>query len=342
MENKLKQILGDIKTELASANTSADCQAIRVKNIGKSGLITDLLKELRNVPGDQRASMGALINSTKSEAETLIFSKEQELKNAELLKKLSKEKIDVTLDKTTHERGVIHPINMELEKFASILTGMGFTQIRVPEIDWDKYNFELLNVPKDHPSRDMQDSYFITSDILLRTQTTNFQGYAFEKFTPPMKIFNYGMVFRKDDIDATHTAAFHQIDAFYVDEKKNVNLADLKNMLSVAIKQYLGDGVQISFRPSFFPFTEPSLEVDAVCPACGGKGCADCKFVGGYEILGAGLIHPNVLKMNGLDPEKYSGYAFGLGFDRYPKMKYKIPFPQLMYDNDIRFLEEFK
>lgn len=340
MEKKIDSILDDVQKEVSKLDTTSKCQDLRVKYLGKSGIITDLLKLLKDVGTENKPQMGAMINKAKATIETLISDKEAELKSQELNKKLLTEKIDVTIDKPARERGSLHPITLEFNTWAKILTGMGFSQIDGPEIDFDKYNFELVNVPKDHPARDMQDTYFITPEILLRTQTSNTQPRAMQKLKPPFKVFSYGMVFRKDEIDATHTASFHQLEGIYIDEK--VGLADLKSMLEIAIKKYLGDKTKIKFRSSYFPFTEPSVEVDAVCPACSGKGCPACKFAGGYEILGAGMIHPRVLEMNGIDSKKYSGYAFGLGFDRFPKMKYKIPYPQLYYDNDVRFLKQFK
>lgn len=340
MEEKLNKILEDLASDLSGAATSQEVAVLKGKYLGKSSAVLELLKGLKDVPASEKPALGAKINKVKQEIEAKINDKEKELKTAELNAKLASEKIDVSLSKPSHERGAYHPITLEFERWAKILTGMGFSQIDGPEIDYDKYNFELVNIPKDSPSRDMQDSYFITPEILLRTQTSNTQPRAMEKIKPPFKVFSYGMVFRKDDIDATHTASFHQLEGIYIDE--NVGMADLKNMLEVAISEYLGGKTEISFRPSYFPFTEPSVEVDAVCPVCKGKGCASCKGAGKYEILGGGLIHPKVLELNGIDSKKYSGFAFGLGFDRFPKMKYDIPYPQLMYDNDVRFLRQFK
>ncbi len=340
MKEKLNEIISVIEKELKEVNNSADCQNIRVKNLGKNGAITDFMKEMRNLSNEEKPAFGALVNATKVKAEEMICKVESELKNKELSAKLMSEKIDVTLDKPQRQKGSLHPISLDLMRMSSILNGLGFSQIDGPEIELDKYNFELVNIPKDHPSRDMQDTYFITNEILLRTQTSNTQPRAMEKIAPPFKVFTMGRVFRKDEIDATHTPAFYQVEGIYIDEK--VSMADLKNTIELILNEYLGKGTKTRFRASFFPFTEPSVEVDAECNICHGKGCASCKNVGGYEILGAGMIHPKVLELNGIDSTKYSGFAFGFGFDRFPKMRYKIPFPRLMFEHDVRFLRQFK
>ncbi len=340
MKEKIEHILNDLQEDLKSVESSADCQNLRVKNLGKSGVITDLMKEMRNLPNEEKPAFGALVNVAKNKAEEMICLVEKDLKDRELTARLLAEKIDVTLDKPAREKGSLHPISLDLMRMSNILTGLGFSQIDGPEIELDKYNFELVNIPKDHPSRDMQDTYFITNEILLRTQTSNTQPRAMEKIQPPFKVFTMGRVFRKDEIDATHTPAFYQVEGIYIDEK--VSMADLKNTIELILNEYLGKGTKTRFRASFFPFTEPSVEVDAECNICKGKGCASCKNVGGYEILGAGMIHPKVLELNGIDSTKYSGFAFGFGFDRFPKMRYKIPFPRLMFEHDVRFLKQFK
>lgn len=340
MEEKIYELINEISKKVANAFSSAEISEIKNEYLGKNGQISGLSRVMRDIPNEEKPVVGALINKAKIDAENLILTKEKSIKDEELEKALLSEKIDVTLDKSSKQRGGYHPFSLEFKKWASILTGMGFSQIDGPEIDIDKYNFELLNVPKDHPARDMQDTYFLSSDILLRTQTSNTQPRAMQSLKPPFKVFSYGMVFRKDDIDATHTASFNQLEGIYID--KNVGLADLKAMLEIAIKKYFGDKTKIRFRSSFFPFTEPSVEVDMVCPSCGGKGCVACKGVGGYEILGAGMVHPKVLEANGIDSKVYSGFAFGLGFDRFTKSKYKVPYSALFYENDVRFLKQFK
>ena len=340
MQNKIQEILSYVKEKIEEIKTSVKCQALRVEVLGKSGKLTELFRFMKDVPKEQKQEMGQLLNSAKNEAEKLIDAKETLLADAELNEKLMNEKIDVTLDTATDEIGALHPVTLDFIRMGEILTGMGFSQIDGPEIELDKYNFELVNVPKDHPSRDMQDSLYITPEILMRTQTSNTQPRAMEKIKPPFKVFSFGRVFRKDEIDATHTPAFHQLEGIYIDKK--VSLADLKHDLSLILKKYLGEATKTKFRASFFPFTEPSVEVDAECNVCKGKGCPACKGAGQYEILGAGMIHPHVLEMNGIDPNVYSGYAFGFGFDRFPKMRYKIPNAKVMFENDVRFIEQFK
>ncbi len=340
MKQKIEEILNYTKEKLENISTSVDCQALRVEILGKSGKITELFRYMKEVPPEEKGAMGQLLNSAKVDAEKMIGSKETFLLESELNAKLMSEKIDVSLDMSTDDIGALHPVTIDFIRMCEILTGMGFSQIDGPEMEWDKYNFELVNVPKDHPSRDMQDSLYITPEILLRTQTSNTQPRAMEKIKPPFKVFSFGRVFRKDEIDATHTPAFHQLEGIYIDKK--VSLADLKHDLSLILKKYLGESTKTKFRASFFPFTEPSVEVDAECNVCKGAGCPACKGAGQYEILGAGMIHPHVLEMNGIDPNEYSGYAFGFGFDRFPKMRYKIPNAKVMFENDIRFIKQFK
>ncbi len=340
MQQKIDEILNYVKGKMAEVKTSADCQAVRVEVLGKSGKLTELFKLMKDVPAEQKGAVGQLLNGAKQAAESIIAEKETSLAAAELQQKLMSEKIDVTLDLNAEEIGALHPVTLDFMRMCDILTGMGFSQIDGPEIELDKYNFELVNVPKDHPSRDMQDSLYITNDILLRTQTSNTQPRAMEKIKPPFKVFSFGRVFRKDDLDATHTPAFHQLEGIYIDKK--VSLATLKHDLSLILKKYLGDATKIKFRASYFPFTEPSVEVDAECNVCKGKGCAACNGNGQYEILGAGMIHPHVLELNGIDPNEFSGYAFGFGFDRFPKIRYKIPNAKVMFSNDVRFIKQFK
>lgn len=340
MQEKLNQILEYVKTNLTRCETVADIQPLKIEVLGKTGSLTSLFRCMKDVPADERQYVGQMLNNVKKEVEELITERETTFASTELEEKLLKEKIDVTLDLNAPQVGALHPVSIDFIKMCDILTGMGFSQIDGPEIELDKYNFELVNVPKDHPSRDMQDSLYITPEILMRTQTSNTQPRAMERIKPPFKVFSFGRVFRKDEIDATHTPAFHQLEGIYIDKK--VSLADLKHDLSLILKQYLGESTKTKFRASFFPFTEPSVEVDAECNVCKGKGCPACKGTGQYEILGAGMIHPHVLEMNGIDPNEYSGYAFGFGFDRFPKMRYKIPNAKVMFENDIRFIEQFK
>lgn len=340
MEQKILKIKESAVEEIKEVKSLEQLNAFRLKFSGKQGLLTEVMRGMRAVSQEDKPRIGALVTTVRKFVEESISELEEKLNEEKINKMLATEKIDVTLDKSKKERGSLHPITIELMRMSEILTGLGFSQIDGPEMEYDKYNFELVNVPKDHPARDMQDTYFITHDILLRTQTSNSQPRAMESIKPPFKVFNMGRVFRKDEIDATHTPAFYQVEGLYVDEK--VSMADLKNTIETILKKYLGDNTKTRFRASFFPFTEPSVEVDAECNICHGKGCSACKFVGGYEILGAGMIHPKVLELNGIDSTKYSGFAFGFGFDRFPKMKYKIPFARMMFEHDVRFLKQFK
>jgi phenylalanyl-tRNA synthetase alpha chain len=340
MENKILEIKNNAINEIKDIKNLEQLNAFRVKFAGKQGLLTEVMRGMRDVSAEDRPRIGALVNEIRTFIEGSISEIENKLNEEKINEKLANEKVDVTLDKPKRQRGSLHPITIDLMRMTEILNGLGFSQIDGPEMEYDKYNFELVNVPKDHPARDMQDTYYITNDILLRTQTSNTQPRAMETIKPPFKVFSMGRVFRKDEIDATHTPAFYQVEGIYIDEK--VGMADLKNTIETILKSYLGGNTNTKFRASFFPFTEPSVEVDATCNICNGKGCPACKFTGCYEILGAGMIHPKVLELNGIDSKKYSGFAFGFGFDRFPKMRYKIPFARMMFEHDVRFLRQFK
>lgn len=340
MEVKILEIKENAMKEIKEVNNLEQLNSFRIKYAGKQGLLTEVMRGMRDVKAEDRPKIGALVNEVRTFIEESIAKYEAKLNEEIINAKLSTEKLDVTLDKPKRQRGSLHPITIDLMKMSEILNGLGFSQIDGPEMEYDKYNFELVNIPKDHPSRDMQDTYFITNEILLRTQTSNTQPRAMESIKPPFKVYTMGRVFRKDEIDATHTPAFYQVEGIYIDEK--VSMADLKNTIEIVLKKYLGTETKTRFRASFFPFTEPSVEVDATCNMCSGKGCSACKFTGGYEILGAGMIHPKVLELNGIDSKKYSGFAFGFGFDRFPKMRYKIPFARMMFEHDVRFLRQFK
>jgi phenylalanyl-tRNA synthetase alpha chain len=340
MEAKILEIKENAIEEIKSVQNLEQLNNFRVKYAGKQGLLTEVMRGMRDVKAEDRPRIGVLVNEVRTFIEGTIDDLEKRLNEEKINEKLSKEKIDVTLDKPKRPRGSLHPITIDLMRMSEILNGLGFSQIDGPEMEYDKYNFELVNIPKDHPTRDMQDTYYITNDILLRTQTSNTQPRAMETIKPPFKVYSMGRVFRRDEIDATHTPAFYQVEGIYIDEK--VSMADLKNTIEIILNKYLGGETKTRFRSSFFPFTEPSVEVDATCNICNGKGCSACKFTGGYEILGAGMIHPKVLELNGIDSKKYSGFAFGFGFDRFPKMRYKIPFARMMFEHDVRFLRQFK
>ena len=284
--------------------------------------------------------MGALVNSAKQEVENEIQEKEKELAKKELQERLEKEEIDITLPSQKIRRGSKHPLNRVIEEVEDLFVSMGYDVVSGPELETDEYCFERLNLPKGHPARDMQDSFYITPEYLLRTQTSAVQArtmMANEEKTP-IRVIVPGKTFRRED-DATHSHQFNQVEGLVVD--KNISLADLKGTLEVFMKKMLGQNTELRFRPSYFPFTEPSYEVDVTCFKCGGKGCNLCKQTGWIELLGSGIVHPNVLKMNGYDPEEYSGFAFGVGLDRLAMFKYGITDIRLLYQNDVRFLKQF-
>ncbi len=325
--------------EINEVNSLSELNNLKVKYLGKTGLITEELKNLRNVPNEQKAALGAEINSVKKQIEEMLNESDKSLKAREIEERLKKEQIDVTLDINPTHIGSLHPLTIEINKISNILINLGFTQVDGPEIELDKYNFEMLNVPKDHPARDMQDTFYITDNILLRSQTSNTQARAMLNLKPPFKVFSPGRVYR-NDLDATHIPAFYQIEGMYVDE--NVSMADLKNVLLQICQNVFGNNTQIRFRSSYFPFTEPSVEVDISCPYCSGKGCNLCKQTKWIEILGAGMVHPNVLEAGGIDSKKYSGYAFGFGLDRVAMLDQKVNDIRNFVDNNVKFLKMFK
>ena len=289
---------------------------------------------------EERPKMGALVNSAKQEIENEIQEKEKELAEKELQEKLEKEEIDITLPSQKIKRGSKHPLNRVIEEVEDLFVSMGYDVVSGPELETDEYCFERLNLPKGHPARDMQDSFYITPEYLLRTQTSAVQArtmMANEEKTP-IRVIVPGKTFRRED-DATHSHQFNQVEGLVID--KNISLADLKGTLEVFMKKMLGQNTELRFRPSYFPFTEPSYEVDVTCFKCRGKGCNLCKQTGWIELLGSGIVHPNVLRMNGYDPDKYSGFAFGVGLDRLAMFKYGITDIRLLYQNDVRFLKQF-
>ena len=284
-----------------------------------------------------------MVNTVRDEIEGTIKSAEELLKQKELEEKLNKEKIDITLPSSKIKRGSKHPINRTIEQIQDLFVSMGYDVVDGPELETDEFCFERLNLPKGHPARDMQDSFYITNEYLLRTQTSAVQARTMlaNEEKSPIRIICTGKTYRRED-DATHSHQFNQVEGLVIDKKeRNVSLADLKGTLEVFVKEMLGDNLALRFRPSYFPFTEPSYEVDVTCFKCGGKGCNLCKQTGWIEILGCGIVHPNVLKMNGYDPEKYAGFAFGTGIDRLAMFKYGITDMRYLYQNDVRFLKQF-
>ena len=315
---------------------------IRVQYLGKKGEITSLLRGLGQLSKEDRPRIGQIVNEARTQLEALIKEKNTELKAAALKEKLENEKIDITLPGRRAWAGHLHPLTITLNRIKNIFMDMGFSVEEGPEIETDYYDFEALNLPKDHPARDMQDSFYITEDILMRTQTSPVQARTMQAHEPnsPIRMIAPGRVYRRDDYDATHSPMFTQVEGLVIDE--GICLSDLKGTLELFLHKIFNENVGVRFRPSFFPFTEPSAEVDISCVMCHGKGCRVCKGTGWLEILGAGMVHPHVLEMSGYDPSKVSGFAFGMGVERIAMLSYGIDDLRLFYDNDMRFLQQFK
>ena len=339
----MKEKLELLKSEaLAAINAAADEKAIdevRVKYLGKKGELTAILKQMGLLAPEERPIMGQLVNKAKAELEAAIENASAEFKRNAADKKLKEETLDITMPSTPAKKGGLHPLNIVLNDMIDIFQSMGFDVVDGPEVETDYYNFEALNVPADHPARDMQDTFYLAENLLLRTQTSAAQIRTMEKRKPPIRIICPGRVYRADEVDATHSPVFHQIEGLVVD--KNITMCDLKGVLEQFAQEIYGKETEVKFRPSFFPFTEPSVEVDVTCSECKGKGCRVCKGSGWIEILGAGMVHPRVLSACGIDPEEYSGFAFGIGLDRLTTTRYKISDIRLLFENDLRFLKQF-
>lgn len=338
MLNKIKELLDKVKDCVDNAATSADIGDLRVRFLGKSGEYTGLLRGLKDVPPAERGTIGKLINDGKVRLESMLAEKEAYFRAKEEARKLKAEKIDVTLSKG-YKIGSKHPITKVKNEILDTFIGLGFAVKEGPEIETDYYNFQTLGIPADHPARDMQDTFYISENILLRTHTSPMQSRTMLSQKPPIRIVVPGKVYRADD-DATHSPIFNQIEGLCVEE--GISLAHLKNMLEIFAKSTFNQDTKVRFRPSYFPFTEPSVEVDISCSMCGGKGCRLCKGTGWIEILGAGIVNPVVLENCGIDSKKYSGFAFGFGIDRIAMLKYGIPDIRLMYENDVNFLKQYK
>ncbi len=340
MKEKISEIKASAIKAINEAKNMQSLNDLRVAYLGKKGKLTEILRGMGGLLPEERPVIGNLINKVKSEVESIIKEKEDKFKEEELNLKLEKEKIDVTLPASKIIRGSKHPLNRVIEEVEDLFVSMGYDVVSGPELETDEYCFERLNLPKGHPARDMQDSFYITTEYLLRTQTSAVQARAMmaNKEKTPLRIIVPGKTFRRED-DATHSHQFNQVEGLVVD--KGISLADLKGTLEVFMKKMLGQNTELRFRPSYFPFTEPSYEVDVSCFKCGGKGCNLCKDTGWIELLGSGIVHPNVLRMNGYDPDIYSGFAFGVGLDRLAMFKYGITDIRLLYQNDVRFLKQF-
>lgn len=339
MKDKILEIKKLAESEIKLIESLQQLNIFKVKFCGKSGLLTEVMRGMKDVPKEERPSIGALINDVRTFIEEKIEVLEDKI-NSDLLKqKLESEKIDITAPAKENERGIFHPIQRTFNKLIDACVAMGFEVVCGPEVEFDKYNFELLNVPKDHPARDMQDTFYITDDIVLRTQTSSVQVRTMENRKPPIKIISPGRTYRSDS-DSTHSPVFHQLEGLVVD--KNISLLDLKKILTELLQILFGKETNVRFRPSYFPFTEPSVEVDISCPNCKGEGCYLCKKTGWMELLGAGIVNPKVLENCNIDSKIYSGFAFGVGVDRLTMVVDKIPHMRMLFENDVRFLKQVK
>lgn len=339
MKDALLKIKSLAKDELSKVNDTKALEELRVKFLGKKGELTSILKQMGKLSAEERPVIGQLANQVRAEIEESITNRVKEIKSLMLEKKLKEEELDVTLPGNKVTIGKLHPLNIVLNEIEEIFMGMGFDVVDGPEVEYDYYNFEALNLPPDHPARDTQDTFYITDNILLRTQTSSVQVHVMEDKKPPLRIISPGRVYRSDAVDATHSPLFHQIEGLVVD--KGITMADLVGTLELLMKRLYGDDCKIRLRPHHFPFTEPSAEVDVMCFNCGGKGCSMCKDEGYIELLGAGMVHPKVLANCGIDPEVYSGFAFGLGLERIVMRRYGINDMRLLFENDLRFLNQF-
>ena len=341
MKEKLNSIRQSALEQINQSDTdNAKLEEIRVKYLGKKGELTAVLRGMGQLTPEERPVIGQTANEVREDIEKAIAEKKQSLAAAALELKLKDEKLDVTVPGKKSKIGHIHPLTLVQRELEDVFIGMGFSIAEGPEVEYDYYNFQALNIPENHPARDTQDTFYITDDkILLRSQTSSVQARVMEKQKPPIRIISPGRVYRSDAMDATHSPLFHQMEGLAVDE--GITMGDLKGMLETFAKTEFGEDTKIRFRPHHFPFTEPSAEVDISCFMCGGKGCRLCKGEGWIEILGAGMVHPNVLSMCGIDPEKYSGFAFGMGLERIAMLKYHIDDIRMFYENDVRFIEQF-
>lgn len=339
MSKKFSEIIQEVKEKLSSADSTKLLSDIKVDFLGRNGVVTGLLKGMRDVAPEERPVLGQQVNSLRAQIEELIASREAAVKKHELNRKLQSEAIDITLPAKKPELGTLHPITLVKNELIDAFSGLGFVVYEGPEIETDKTNFQMLNIPEDHPARDMQDTFYITDSILLRTHTSPGQVHVMTTTKPPIKVMCPGRTYRSDD-DATHSPIFHQMEGLVID--KNLSLCDLKGSLEEILKGIFGKDIKTRLRPSYFPFTEPSVEVDVSCFECGGKGCKLCKGTGWIEVLGAGMVNRNVLKNCGIDPDVYTGYAFGIGLERIAMLKYHIPDIRMFFDNDLRFVKQFK
>lgn len=339
MKEKLQHIQEEAAKRIQEANSLDKLNEVRVAFLGKKGELTAVLKGMKDVAPEDRPKVGQWVNEVRAELEGLLEETKAKLEAEALEKKLREEVIDVTLPAKKMEIGHRHPNTIALEEVERIFIGMGYEVVEGPEVEYDLYNFEKLNIPEGHPAKDEQDTFYVNKNIVLRTQTSPVQARVMEEGKLPIRMIAPGRVFRSDEVDATHSPSFHQIEGLVID--KHITFADLKGTLQEFVKQLFGADTKVKFRPHHFPFTEPSAEMDVSCFKCGGKGCRFCKGEGWIEILGCGMVHPKVLKMSGIDPNEYQGFAFGLGLERITLLKYEIDDMRLLYENDDRFLKQF-
>ena len=339
MKDKLKQIQQKALSAFQDAREIKDVDDLKVKFLGKKGELTAILKEMGKLSAEERPVIGQMANEVRQSIEKMLEESKKRLEAAELAHRLEAEKIDVTMPGKERPEGHKHPMSIVIDEICDIFKGMGYEVADGPEVEKDYYNFEALNIPANHPAKDEQDTFYINGDILLRTQTSPVQVRTMEKGKLPIRMVCPGAVYRSDEVDATHSPVFHQLEGMVID--KNVTMGDLKGALAVFAKELFGEDTKVRFRPHHFPYTEPSAEMDMSCFKCGGKGCSMCKGEGWIEILGCGMVHPQVLENCGIDPEKYSGFAFGMGLERMAMGRMKINDLRLIFDNDIRFLNQF-
>ena len=340
MENQLKKILQEAKEQLSKASSMPEIEEVRIKMLGKKGQLTEILRSMGSLSPEERKSLGQAANSAREEIEKMLAEKfagaQEVLKEA----KFKLERIDVTEPGVSPSLGVKHPITITINEISKVFMSMGYSIAEGPEIETVFNNFDALNAPDNHPSRDYTDTFYMTEDTILRTQTSPVQVRTLQKQAPPIKVISPGRCFRRDTPDATHSPMFHQVEGLIVDE--GITMADLKGTLDHFAKELFGADVRTKFRPHYFPFTEPSAEMDVSCFKCGGSGCRVCKGSGWIEILGCGMVHPNVLKVGDVDTEKYTGFAFGMGVERIAMLKYGVDDIRLFYENDMRFINQFK
>lgn len=339
MKEKLQKIKEEALAKIQSSDNLDKLNEIRVAYLGKKGELTSVLKGMKNVAPEERPKVGQMVNEARAVIETALEETKKALAAKAREEQLKREVIDVTLPAKKNNVGHRHPNTIALEEVERIFIGMGYEVVEGPEVEYDLYNFEKLNIPANHPAKDEQDTFYINNEIVLRTQTSPVQVRVMEQGKLPIRMIAPGRVFRSDEVDATHSPSFHQIEGLVID--KNITFADLKGTLEEFAKELFGEDTKVKFRPHHFPFTEPSAEVDVTCFKCGGTGCRFCKGSGWIEILGCGMVHPHVLEMSGIDPKEYSGFAFGVGLERIALLKYEIDDMRLLYENDTRFLKQF-